>query len=142
MYKKILVPTDASEFSKRAFKTAVELAEHFQSEIVLIHVTITPQTLLGYTVTYSYTISQEDIINNGQVALDMTMAGVPIEGIPIKTVLEIGYPAVKILEQIEKDDIDLVVIGSQGHGPIAGSVLGSVSQRVLQKSPVPVLLVK
>lgn len=142
MYKKILVPTDASEFSVRALKTAVELARHFQAEIVLIHVTFTPQTLWGYTVTYSYTVSQEDIINNGQMALETTMAGVATEGVPIKTVLEIGYPAVKIIDQIKKHDIDLVVIGSHGYGPLTGSVLGSVSQRVLQKSPVPVLLVK
>lgn len=142
MYKKILVPTDASDFSMRAFKTAVELAKCFQAEIVLIHVALTPQNLFGYTVTYSYAISQEDIIKGGNLVLDTTIAEVPTEGVVTKTVLEIGYPAVKILEQIEKDDIDLVVIGSQGHGPLAGSVLGSVSQRILQKSHVPVLLVK
>lgn len=142
MYKKILVPTDASEFSVRAFKTAIELAKQFQSEIVLMHVTYTPQTLWGYTVAYGYTISQEDIISNGELALEATMAGVSTEGIPTKTVLEIGHPVIKIIDQIKNDEIDLVVIGSHGYGPITGSVLGSVSQRVLQKSPVPVLLVK
>ncbi|AFL98855.1 MULTISPECIES: universal stress protein [Desulfitobacterium] len=142
MYKKILVPTDASEFSVRAFKTAVELAKLFQSEIVLIHVTYTPQTLWGNTVPYGYVFSQEDVAKNGQLALDATMAEGSAEGVKTRTVLEIGHPVIKIIDQIKKDDIDLVVIGSHGYGPITGSVLGSVSQRVLQKSPVPVLLVK
>lgn len=142
MFKKILVPTDASEFSVRAFKTAIELAKQFQSEIVLIHVTFTPQTYWGYTLSYGFTISQEDINNQGQLALEATTAGVPTEGIPVRTVLEIGHPVIKITDQIKKDGIDLVVIGSHGYGPLTGSVLGSVSQRVLQKSPVPVLLVK
>lgn len=142
MYKKILVPTDGSEFSVRAFKTAVELAGLFRSEIVLIHVTYTPQALWGNTVPYGYVFSQEDVAKNGQMALDATMAEVSAEGVPTKTVLEIGHPVIKIIDQIKKDGIDLVVIGSHGYGPITGSVLGSVSQRVLQKSPVPVLLVK
>lgn len=142
MYKKILVPTDASEYSVRAFKTALELAKHFQAEIILIHVTFNPQRLWGYTLSYKYTISEEEIINHGEMALKDTMAGISTEGVPTRTVLQIGHPATKIIDQIKIDDIDLVVIGSHGYGPITGSVLGSVSQRVLQKSPCPVLLVK
>jgi nucleotide-binding universal stress UspA family protein len=142
MFKKILVPTDASEYSVRAFKTAVDMARCFQAEIVLIHVTFPPQGLVGYAPTYEFMVSQEELISSGQAALDATLSGTSTEGVAISKVLEIGYPAVKVLEQIKKDNIDFVVMGSHGYGPLTGSVLGSVSQRVLQKSPVPVLLIK
>lgn len=142
MYKKILVPTDASEYSRRALDTALELAKHFQAEITLMHVTFTPQAYWGYTISYGISVTQEDLTRNGQLALEATLVGVSTDGVKVSTVLEIGHPVGKILEQIHKDNIDLVVIGSHGYGPITGSVLGSVSQRVLQKATCPVLLVK
>ncbi|MEL1135416.1 universal stress protein [Desulfitobacterium sp. THU1] len=142
MYKKILVPTDASEFSVRAYKTALELAKQFGAEIVLMHVTYTPQALWGYTVSYGFTMSQEDILKNAELALEATLAGIDTGEVPVRTVLEIGHPVMKIIDQIKQDEIDLVIIGSHGYGPITGSVLGSVSQRVLQKAPCPVLLIK
>lgn len=142
VYKKILVPTDASEYSRRAFKTALEFAQHFQAEIIVIHVTYTPQAYWGYTVSYGISITLEDLTRYGQVAIDTTLAGFSTEGVRLSTVLEAGHPVSKILDQIHKEKIDLVVMGSHGYGPITGSVLGSVSQRILQKAPCPVLLVK
>jgi len=142
MYKKILVPTDASEFSLRAFQAAVEMARCFQAEIVLLHVSYTPQSLFGHIPNYEFAISQEDLVASGKAALEATLASTSYEGVPVKKVLEVGYPAIKIIEQIKKDDIELVIMGSRGYGPLTGSVLGSVSQRVVQKSPVPVLIIK
>lgn len=142
MYKKILVPTDASEYSRRAFDKAIELAKIFNAEIILMHVTFTPQAYWGYTVSYGISVTQEDLLRNGELALEAATAGVPTEGVKVSTVLEVGHPVTKIIEQVKKDNIDLIVIGSHGYGPITGSVLGSVSQRVLQKAPCPVLLVK
>lgn len=142
MYKKILVPTDASEYSKRALETALELAKCFNAEIILMHVTFTPQAYWGYTISYGISVTQEDLLQNGQLAIDATLAGVATEGVKVSTVLEVGHPVGKVLEQAKSDNIDLIVIGSHGYGPITGSVLGSVSQRVMQKASCPVLLVK
>lgn len=142
VYKKILVPTDASEYSKRAFTTALQLAKCFDAEIVLMHVTLTAQAYWGYTISYGISISQETLAKNGQLALDATVMGVSTDGVKVRTVLEEGYPVSKILEEIDKENIDLVVMGSHGYGPLIGSMLGSVSQRVVQKASCPVLLVK
>jgi len=59
-----------------------------------------------------------------------------------KKMLQGQHPASVILDEIAKENIDLVVMGSHGYGPIAGSVLGSVSQRVVHRSECPVLIVK
>ena len=142
MFKKILVPTDASDYSKRSLEIALELARKFQAEVEVFHVTYTPQDYWGYTVSYGATVNQEDLNKNGQLALDLTVTGLNTDGVVLNKVLEAGHPVTKILEEIEKMKIDLVVMGSHGYGVVAGSVFGSVSQRILQKAPCPVLIAK
>lgn len=142
MFKKILVPTDASEFSRKALTTALEIARKCQSEILLLHVAYTPQAYWGYSVAYGISISQEELERNGELALEATLSGIDTEGIKVKKVLESGHPVTAILDVLENEPIDLVVMGSHGYGPIAGSVLGSISQRVLQRAKCPVMIVK
>jgi nucleotide-binding universal stress UspA family protein len=142
LFKRILVPTDASEYSRRALKMALELAQSVQAEVVLLHVSYTPQAYWGYTISYGITVTQEQLDQNGELALDATLTGIDSEQVVIHKRVESGHPVTIILEQIKKENIDLVIMGSHGYGAIAGSVLGSVSQRVLQKASCPVLIIK
>jgi len=142
LFKKILVPTDASEYSRRALKTAIELARSVQAEVVLLHVSYTPQAYWGYTISYGITVTQEQLDQNGELALAATLTGIDSEQVVIHKKVESGHPVTIILEQIKKENIDLVIMGSHGYGAIAGSVLGSVSQRVLQRASCPVLIIK
>ncbi len=142
MFKRILVPTDASEYSRRALKTALELARSIQAEVVLLHVSYTPQAYWGYTISYGITVTQEQLDQNGELALDATLTGIDSEQVVIHKRVESGHPVTIIVEQIKKENIDLVIMGSHGYGAIAGSVLGSVSQRVLQRASCPVLIIK
>ena len=142
MFKKILVPSDASEFSRRALATAVELARLFNAEIELLHVTYTPQAYWGYAVSYGISITQEELDRNGELALEMTVTDMNLENVRLTKKLRSGHPVTTIIEEIEQEKIELVVMGSHGYSPIAGSVLGSVSQRVLQRAKCPVLIIK
>lgn len=142
MFKKILVPTDASEYSRRALKMALEMARAIQAEVVLLHVSYTPQAYWGYTISYGITVTQEQLDQNGELALEATLAGIDSEQVVIHKIVESGHPVTMIVDQIKKDNIDLVIMGSHGYGAIAGSVLGSVSQRVLQRASCPVLIIK
>lgn len=142
MFKKILVPTDASEYSRRALKAAIELAQSIQAEVVLLHVSYTPQAYWGYTISYGITVTQEQIDQNGELALEATLMGIDLAEVVINKRVESGHPVTVILEQIKKENIDLVIMGSHGYGAITGSVLGSVSQRVLQRVSCPVLIIK
>lgn len=142
MFKKILVPTDASENSRRALKMALELASSYQAEVLLLHVSYTPQAYWGYTISYGITVTQEQLDQNGELALDATLSGVDQGEIVINKRVEAGHPVTVILDQIKQESIDLVVMGSHGYGAITGSVLGSVSQRVLQRANCPVLIIK
>lgn len=142
MFKKILVATDASDYSRRALKAALEIARKFDAEVELLLVTYIKEPYWGYNVTYSILIPPEQIEEAGELALKATLEGMDVSDITLKKKLELGYPASVILEEITKENIDLVVMGSHGYGPISGSLLGSVSQRVVQKAACPVLIVK
>ncbi|MEA4902568.1 universal stress protein [Desulfitobacterium sp.] len=141
MFKKILVPTDGSENSRRAFAYAVQFARLLQAEIELLHVTFTPEAL-GYVLSEGVAVPQEQFNLNGEQALQITLSRVDTQEVPVRKKRRPGHPAAVILEEIKKEAIDLVVMGSRGFGPIAGSLLGSVSQRVLHGAVCPVLIVK
>ena len=141
MFKTILVPTDASESAQRALMIALDLAKKFGSRIVLLHVVYTPEAM-GYTLSSGIAVPQEEISIYGREALTAALAGIDAGNVAIEKKQKPGHPATAILEEIENGSFDLVIMGSRGYGAIAGSLLGSVSQRVLSKSECPVMIVK
>jgi len=142
MFKKILVATDASEYSRRALRTALEIASTYNAEVELLFVTYIREPYWGYNLAYGVLVPQEQIDEAGELALEATLEGIDLGDVTLRKKKEQGYPATVILEEVAKENIDLVVMGSHGYGPIAGSVLGSVSQRVVQRAKCPVLIVK
>lgn len=139
--KKILVATDASEYSRKALVSALELARKFNAEIELLFVMHMP--IVYDSSVDSYIISPEQVEQEGKRALEATLMGIDISNVSvIKKKLQGIKPAKVILEEIENEKIDLVVMGSHGHGAIAGSILGSVSQYVLHRAKCSVLIVK
>lgn len=141
MFKKILVPTDGSDNSKQAFAIAVQMAQQFHSEIELLHVTFTPEAL-GYVLSTGVAVVQEQFDINGEQSLLSTLNSIDTGNVQILKKQLPGHPASVILQEITEEKIDLVIMGSRGYGPISGSLLGSVSQRVLHNARCPVLIVK
>lgn len=142
MFKKILVPTDASEYSRRALITALELARLSHAKIELLFVTYIPEVNWVYNVAYNFVIPPEQIEKGGEMALEATLKDIDVGEVHLTKKKTEGYPASIILEEVEKENIDLVVMGSHGYGALTGSVLGSVSQHVLHRAKCPVLIVK
>jgi nucleotide-binding universal stress UspA family protein len=140
MLKKILVATDASEYSRRALKTALELARKFNSEVELLFVMHLP--LVYDSSVNSYIIAPEQIEQESNVALKTTIDGLDISDVPLSKKKLQGKPAPVILKEAEEGEFDLIVLGSHGYSAIAGSLLGSVSQHVLHKAKCSVLIVK
>ena len=141
MLKKILVATDASGYSQRALKTALEFARKFEAEVELLFVMHMP---LAYdSSVISYIFSPEQLEQEGELVLKTTLQGIDIGNVTlIKKKMQGKKPADVIIKEIENENIDLVVMGSRGYGAIAGSLLGSVSQYVLHMAKCPVLIVK
>lgn len=142
MYKRILVPTDGSEPSRNAFRHAVRVAKMSDGEIVLLHITFTPQAYWGNNLAYGLNISEEELRQLGKSAIDETIHDIDHEDIIITSQVVCGSPAQRIIELVDREKIDLIIMGSSGHGPFKGAFLGSVSQRVLAKADCPVMVVK
>ena len=139
--KKILVATDASEYSRQALKSALVLARKFHSEVELLFVMYVP-------LVYDASSFGREVIpppqteKSGARAIQATLEGMDITDVTlIKKVVQ-GKPANMILREIVNENIDLVVMGSHGYGAIAGALLGSVSQRVLHGAKCSVLIAR
>jgi len=139
--KKILVATDASEYSRQALKIALELARKFHSEVELLFV-------MDNMLMYDASLLDGGIIppyqseQSGEQVIQATLKGIDITDVTVTKKIVQGKPANMILQEIENENIDLVVMGSHGYGAIAGAILGSVSQRVLHGAKCSVLIAK
>jgi nucleotide-binding universal stress UspA family protein len=141
-FKRILVPTDFSPGAEAALENAIDLARSYGATVVLMHCYGLP--------TYSYPDLGGGITADYMSALEQyarEMLGAILEkhkdaGVPIATALYAGVPWEQILRAIGEHSIGLVVIGTHGRRGIAHALLGSVAEKVVRLSPVPVLTVR
>jgi len=144
LYKKILAPVDGSTNSFVALKHAAELARSFDAEICIIYVSLLPQTLPVISHIESYYIPEysfSDVENFAKKIIEAAREAVP-EGIRVQTHTEIGSPNLIITEYAEKNNFDIIVIGSRGLGIFSELLMGSVSSYVVHHAKCPVLVVK
>ena len=134
-YRRILVPTDFSHSSRRAFPMAALLARAFGSEILGLHV------------------ARPSARGVAEFPTGTTKAWLPTEaslwrffepdfsGLGITTLVFVGNPWEHIIATARLEKADLVVMSSRGHDSIADRILGSQTDRVLRHAPCPVLVV-
>lgn len=138
-FKHILVPTDFGESSGRAVVIAAELAEKFSASLTLLHSYEVP--IIGYP----GVIIPADLIVSvreaAQAQLDRQLAEVRAGGVKVEGVLGFGAPAQEIAGAIERTHADLVVMGTHGRKGLNRVLVGSVAEKVVRMSPVPVLTV-
>ncbi|MPW24274.1 hypothetical protein GC105_00500 [Alkalibaculum sp. M08DMB] len=139
--KKLLIPIDGSEHAQRAMERGKELAEKFGWDIVLLSVEVLPIPYVDQVITLN-AINQtnEDL----KILLDEAKKNFVHFSNEVQVVSLRGDVASTIIKYIEDNDIEMVVMGSVGlnAGVISGLLLGSVTNKVLHKSCVPVLVVK
>ena len=141
MFQKIVIATDGSETSQKAAKMGVELAKMHNALIMVVYVADTSR--LGYLSDYiQYSgVIRELMLNEGKVSTDYVeeralAAGVGCE----KKILE-GRPSDELLRISRESGVDLLVMGSVGRGGLDRFLLGSVAEKVVQHSKVPIMLV-
>jgi len=142
MYSRILIPTDGSSPSEAAVKLGLELARNLQAEVTLLYVVEPGVTriLIGpETVPYHPEFSRELAVAGTQ-ALERAEGFAQYLGVPVKSELKQGSPSQAILEEAAQHD--LIVMGTHGRSGLDRLLLGSVTHKVLQRSPKPVLVVR
>lgn len=142
--RRILVPTDFSEPAEAALRYARALAEEFGSTLHLMHVV--PEPYIYPWGTEISTMPLVDLLTSSEAQaaerLKTLAADTGTLKDRVKTSTAIGTPVDKILQQVADDGIDLVVMGTHGRGAVGHLLLGSVAERIVRRSPVPVLTVK
>jgi len=142
MFKKILCPVDFSEFTDEILAYAVSIAKRFDSELHLIHVI--PN--LNYFTPYESFLTPENLVAierniEGEVGKDFDKITKKLD-LPFKRIVKTGVTFVEIIDYIKGQDIDLVVMGTHGRSGIEHILIGSVAEKVVRKSPCPVLTVR
>ena len=139
MYKKILVPTDGSEFAKKAQKHALFLAGVTGAEIVAVSVTEN-NFVNGLPL-------DDEVYQLNQVLKERSQENLEefdklnADNIKISHVIKEGSPARCILEVANEEQVDLIVMGSSGKSGFDRFIMGSVADKVVNSAKCAVLVI-
>lgn len=147
MLSKIIVPLDGSDLSERALDYARQVISP-TGEIVLINVvdvpdfpiyTVYPMPIAAPEPDYSAVIT--NMLDGSREYVEKIAENLRLSGHRVKTVVESGEPAVKILEQATQLEADAIVMSTHGRSGLSKWLFGSVTQKVLSAMPCPVIVV-
>jgi len=137
MYDRILVATDGSEAAERAADHAAELARRYDATLHAVYVV---ESRLGYD---NAIVDPETVRANlradGEAALEGVEAAAGDRD--VVTALREGVPHEELLAYVEREGIDLVVMGATGRSAFKTVLLGSTAERLARAGVAPVLLV-
>ena len=139
---KILVPVDGSKFSQAAIDfvasrtTLIGASPKVQLLNVQLAVPVRAARLIGKEAVASY---YED---EAKKALKAALSALKRTGLAAESDYAVGHPAEEIARRADASDVDLIAMGSHGHGALASLLLGSVTQGVLARTKKPMLLLR
>ncbi len=144
---KFLIPTDFSETADNAFRYALNFADRIGAEILVLHVYEPPQIR---TMTVPYTM--EEVYQSMEVEsfedfkdyiphLEEIAASEGKEDVPISHLVLKGEVTKTMKETIEKENVDLLIMGTQGAGIIKQFFFGNQTVFMMAHSPIPVLAI-
>ena len=140
--KKILFPVDLSEVSSKIVPWVYTVVAKFDAEVHLLFVARTFQYYsYGYVDPKSIVSIEEQLIKGGERKIDEFSSSYFAEYPDCKTVVVLGDAVEEILRYINKEEINLVIMGTHGRKGLKHVLLGSVADRVIKMSPVPVLTI-
>ena len=153
LFKRILIPTDGSEYTKAAIEKGIHLAKVCEAEVTALYV-VDQTSFVNFpmdsTIVNVYSLLEKE----GKEALDyvkgrgeevgvngaLEEAGFEVVGVKVSTKMEEGSPIRKITEA--SSDHDIVVMGTLGRTGMSKLLLGSVAERVVRLSHCPVMVVR
>ena len=141
MAKRILIPV-ATTHDVGAVTVAGAFAREHGATVRLVRVVPVPERVVGpYGRTIAYVDQEmERLTAKGREELELAQAQLP--GVPVESIVRFGEPVEEILLEAEAFDADLIAVTTEQRGRIARAVAPDVADRLLQSSPVPVLVVR
>ena len=130
---KILLATDFSENAEVALRYACEIADRFQAALHILHVQKEPVPYHGY----DWKGDEETRRRIEELPGDPWN-----QKLRVTRNVRFGPPFLEIVCEAKDESIDLIVMGTHGHGPLKHMLIGSVAEKVVRKAPCPVLTLR
>jgi nucleotide-binding universal stress UspA family protein len=141
-FKKILCGIDFSDTSRAGMRAASALAGRLDADLTLFHVFQAP----GYVLPEGVVFAGPDVLARVAEEVDKALAAWKVEAEAagakrVTTQSAMGTPADEIVMAAQKGGYDLIVVGTHGRSGIVHALLGSIAEKVVRRSTVPVLTV-
>jgi nucleotide-binding universal stress UspA family protein len=140
LYRAILIATDGSEYIKKAVDYGIELASNTGAKLHVIYVVDTraySKIPLSSPTEYTFSILRQE----GDMAIQYVAGRAEATGLEVEGIIAEGHPADEIIKYAEKNSIDLIVMGTLGKSGLEKFLLGSVADKVIRSSRIPVITV-
>jgi universal stress protein A len=138
--KKILVPVDFSEPSRKALHYAISLAKPFKAEILLVHVVESvlppPDAVIVESAALAAALNEEAAKRLSEWRKKAASQA------KVQEVLLTGTPYREIVDTAGQSKTDLIVLGTHGRTGLTRLLIGSTAERVMHQAPCPVLVVR
>jgi nucleotide-binding universal stress UspA family protein len=142
-FKTILFATDFSESSDNAFGFAYMLARKFNARLLLLHIINEPVDLRGFYVPHISFDKLEEEIEEGARKMMEKFCRTHIRDFDnYETFIVPGIPFDEIIKKAEEMSADLIIMGTHGRTGLDHVLFGSTAEKVVRKSPVPVMTVR
>lgn len=140
--KKILVPTDFSQHAEYALKVAAQIARKNNAEVILLHLLELPHQA-GDAMSASHEIPEIMFFKNAAMnRLEEMMDSDYLDGLEVAEVVQFDMTFEGIMDISNKNQVDLIVMGSHGASGFKEMFIGSNAEKVVRNSTVPVLVIK
>ena len=141
MFEKILYPTDFSDVSKKALEYCKKLKEAGTKKVIVLHV-IEMDPNIEKVPANIKEVFKKELEQTARKEIETMATELKKTGFDVTVRIELGSPVKKILEVEDEENVSAIVLGSHGKSNIKEILIGSVSENVIRKSRVPVLVVK
>jgi nucleotide-binding universal stress UspA family protein len=141
--KKILFPTDFSEYSNHALKYAMALVESSKAKLYVLQVCEHPMAGAGIEA-YHFSVPEyvADLEQRERKALAKSVAEIRDRGIDVEPIFIIGRAYQEIVKAAKELDVDVITMATHGNKGLSHLVFGSTAEKVVRLAPCPVLTVK
>jgi nucleotide-binding universal stress UspA family protein len=142
-FKTILFATDFSESSDYAFQYAYALARKFEARLLLMHVINEPVDLRGFYVPHISFEKLEEEIEEGAKKMMEKFCRTHIHDFDnYETLIVPGIPYDEVIKKATENSADLIVLGTHGRTGLDHVLFGSTAEKIVRKSPVPVMTIR
>ncbi|SDY46639.1 universal stress protein [Halobellus clavatus] len=141
MYERILIPTDGSECADSAVDHAIDIATQYDAELHVLSVVDT-RDMSHSAPAISPQQVEQTLRERAESVVESVAERAADAGVEAVTAVEPGVPDDVVVEYAADHDCDLVVMGTHGRTGLQRYLLGSVTERTVRRSSVPVLTVR